>query len=135
PHRPIMIHRALLGSMERFFGILIEHYAGAFPIWLAPVQAIVLPVSDQNREYASQVVEQLRTAGIRALLDDSSEKIGHKIREAELAKIPYMLVVGAKEAASGQVAVRRRRMGDLGQMPVERFLQLIGGEIASKAPQ
>lgn len=135
PHRPIMIHRALLGSMERFFGILIEHYAGAFPIWLAPVQAIVLPVSDQNREYASQVVEQLRTAGIRALLDDSSEKIGHKIREAELAKIPYMLVVGAKEAASGQVAVRRRRMGDLGQMPVERFLQLIGGEIANKAPQ
>ncbi|MDZ7294523.1 MAG: threonine--tRNA ligase [candidate division KSB1 bacterium] len=135
PHRPFMIHRALLGSMERFFGILIEHYAGAFPIWLAPVQAIVLPVSDQNREYASQVVEQLRTAGIRALLDDSSEKIGHKIREAELAKIPYMLVVGAKEAASGQVAVRRRRMGDLGQMPVERFLQLIGGEIASKAPQ
>ncbi len=135
PHRPIMIHRALLGSMERFFGIMLEHYGGAFPIWLAPVQAIVLPVSEQHMEYAAKVLQELRAAGIRAVLDESNEKIGHKIREAELARIPYMLVVGAKEQARGQVAVRRRRKGDLGAMSLGAFLQLIGEEIASKAPQ
>jgi threonyl-tRNA synthetase len=135
PHRPIMIHRALLGSLERFFGILIEHYAGAFPIWLAPVQAIVLPVSDDNRDYAREVERQLREAGIRAAMDERSEKIGHKIREAELAKIPYMLIVGGKEVSTGQVAVRRRRKGDLGQMPLPKFLEMIGEEILSKAPQ
>jgi threonyl-tRNA synthetase len=130
-----MIHRALLGSLERFFGILIEHYAGAFPIWLAPVQAVVLPVSDDNRAYGHEVADQLRAAGIRVEIDDSSEKIGYKIRGAELAKIPYMLIVGAKEVASKEVAVRRRRKGDLGRMPLAKFLEMIGEEIASKAPQ
>lgn len=135
PHRPIMIHRALLGSLERFFGILIEHYAGAFPIWLAPVQAIVLPVSAENLPYGNEVVRQLRAAGIRVAIDESNEKIGYKIRQAELAKIPYMLIVGAKEVANTQVAVRRRRKGDLGMMRVAQFLEMIGQEIASKAPQ
>ncbi|MGQ9561826.1 MAG: threonine--tRNA ligase [Candidatus Oleimicrobiaceae bacterium] len=135
PHRPIMIHRALLGSLERFFGILIEHYAGAFPIWLAPVQATVLPVSAENVPYGNEVVRQLRAAGIRVAIDESNEKIGYKIRQAELAKIPYMLIVGAKEVANRQVAVRRRRKGDLGMMPLAQFLEMIGQEIARKAPQ
>lgn len=107
-HRPFLIHRALLGALERFFGILIEHYAGAFPVWLAPVQAIVLPIVDDINEYAGKIREKLAAAGIRAQLDDRSEKINLKIREAEVSKIPYMLVVGAREAETGKVTVRRR---------------------------
>ena len=113
PHRPIMIHRALLGSLERFFGILIEHYAGAFPIWLAPVQAIVLPVSDNQQEYALQIADRLASEGIRVETDTKSEKIGHKIRLAETSKIPYMLIVGAKEIEQNNVSVRRRVKGEL----------------------
>ena len=106
-HRPFLIHRALLGALERFFGILIEHYAGAFPVWLAPVQAIVLPIVDDINEYAGKIREKLSAAGVRTQLDTRSEKINLKIREAEVSKIPYMLVVGAREAETGKVTVRR----------------------------
>jgi threonyl-tRNA synthetase len=129
PHRPIMIHRALFGSMERFFGIVIEHYAGAFPLWLSPVQAIVLNITEKQEEYAYQVYQQLRRAGLRAEVDTRSEKIGAKIRQAQLKKIPFMLVVGAREAERGQVAVRERGRGDTGAVAVdavmERALSLI----------
>jgi threonyl-tRNA synthetase len=113
-HRPYMIHRALLGSIERFFGILLEHYEGALPLWLAPVQAVVLPVMPENHEYAWSVMEDLRKQGIRAEIDSRNEKIGYRIREAQMQKIPYMLVVGGREAAEGTVAVRSRKEGDLG---------------------
>jgi len=108
PHQPLMVHRALYGSIERFFGILIEHYAGAFPVWLAPVQAIVLPITDRQTEYAREVRKQLDAAGIRATVDERSEKVNLKIRDAQLQKIPYMLVVGDREQQSGKVAVRNR---------------------------
>ena len=121
-HQPVMVHRALWGSVERFFGVLIEHYAGAFPLWLAPVQAIVLPITDRQNEYAQQVAGQLGAAGIRTELDSRSEKVNFKIREAQLQKIPYMLVVGGREAEAGTVAVRHRRRGDLGAKPVEEFI-------------
>jgi threonyl-tRNA synthetase len=133
-HQPLMVHRALYGSVERFFGILIEHYAGAFPVWLAPVQAIVLPITDRQLDYARQVVERLKQAGIRVSLDDRSEKVNLKIREAQLQKIPYMLVVGDREAQSGAVSVRNRKHGDLGAQSVEEFLARIGTLIESKAP-
>jgi len=118
-HRPVMIHRALLGSLERFFGILIEHYAGAFPLWLAPVQAVVIPVAERHAEYAKGVEERLRAKGVRVKLDDRSERMNYKIREAQVQKIPYMLVVGDKEVEGGTVAVRHRHAGDLGAQPVE----------------
>ncbi len=121
-HQPLMVHRALYGSVERFFGILLEHYAGAFPVWLAPVQAVVLPITDRQLDYARQVKERLVAAGVRANLDDRSEKVNLKIRDAQLQKIPYMLVVGDREAQSGQVAVRHRKRGDLGAKPVEEFV-------------
>ena len=111
-HQPLMVHRALYGSIERFFGILIEHYAGAFPVWLAPVQAIVLPITDKQGEYAKEVYGKLKAAGFRVELDERSEKVNFKIREAQMAKIPYMLVVGEREAAAGQVSVRNRKQGD-----------------------
>jgi threonyl-tRNA synthetase len=133
-HQPLMVHRALYGSVERFFGILLEHYAGAFPVWLAPVQAVVLPITDRNAEYARQVVEKLRQAGVRATLDDRSEKVNLKIREAQLQKIPYMLVVGDREAQNGTVAVRNRKHGDQGARSVEDFLAQIRELIDSKAP-
>src|SRR5690606_31947788 len=114
--QPIMIHRALMGSLERFFGILIEHYAGAFPLWLAPVQALVIPIKDDLHEYAGQVWQELKSHGIRAEMDLRNEKLGHKIREAQLQKVPYMLVVGAKERDAGQVSVRSRVEGDRGTM-------------------
>ncbi|HEX5729280.1 threonine--tRNA ligase, partial [Microbacterium sp.] len=117
-HRPVMIHRALMGSFERFIGILIEHYAGEFPLWLAPVQARVLPLADRHADYAREVAEALAEAGLRAELDDRTESVGRKIREAELRKVPYMLVVGDREAESGSVAVRRHRAGDRGSAPV-----------------
>ncbi len=129
-HRTVMIHRAMLGSMERFLGILIEHTGGAFPVWLAPVQTIVVPVSEKFAEYGATVQQQLDSLGIRAQLDSRNEKLGYKIREAQLQKIPYMLVVGAKEEESKQVAVRLRTGEDRGPQDVEAFaegvLTLIG---------
>jgi threonyl-tRNA synthetase len=121
-HRPVVIHRAIFGSFERFIAILIEHYAGAFPLWLAPVQAILLPIADRHMDYARSVRERLAAEGLRVELDERQEKIGYKIREAQLQKIPYMLVVGDKEAADGAVAVRSRTGGDLGPRSVEDFL-------------
>jgi threonyl-tRNA synthetase len=120
-HRPVMIHRALMGSFERFIGILIEHYAGEFPLWLAPVQATVLPIADRHVDYAREVASTLREAGLRVEIDERSESIGKKIREAEVLKIPYMLVVGDQEREAGEVAVRRHKEGDIGTMPVPEF--------------
>ena len=115
---PVMIHRALLGSIERFLGILIEHYAGEFPVWLAPVQARVLPIADRHVDFARRVVTELRATGVRAELDERSESVGRKIRDAELEKVPFMLVVGDEEERAGGVAVRRHGEGDLGLMPL-----------------
>jgi threonyl-tRNA synthetase len=134
-HRPVMIHRALLGSFERFIGILIEHYAGEFPLWLSPVQAAILPIADRHVEYASKVAEELRGASLRAEVDERSESIGRKIRDAELHKAPYMLIVGDAEAEAGTVAVRRHREGDIGTMPVTEFRDLATEEVASKRPR
>src|SRR5215217_5505038 len=122
-HMPVMIHRALFGSFERFIGILLEHTAGELPFWLAPVQASVLPIADRHNDYAEQVAEQLRDAGLRTDLDERTESIGKKIRSAELEKIPYMLVVGDREAENGEVGVRRHREGDLGSMPVKDLVE------------
>jgi threonyl-tRNA synthetase len=131
-HRPVMIHRALMGSFERFMGILIEHYAGEFPLWLAPVQALVLPVSDRHLGYAAEVQERLAAAGLRARVDDRSESIGRMIRDAELAKVPYMLVVGDREAESDAAALRRHREGDLGTAPVEEIAARLSTEVAER---
>ena len=133
-HQPLMVHRALFGSVERFFGILIEHYAGAFPVWLAPVQAIVLPITDRQLEYSRQVRDRLVAAGIRATVDERSEKVNLKIRDAQLQKIPFMLVVGDREQQSGQVAVRNRKHGDQGVKSVDEFLAEIQKLIAAKTP-
>ncbi|HUK19397.1 MAG TPA: threonine--tRNA ligase [Bryobacteraceae bacterium] len=132
-HQPVMVHRALYGSIERFFGILIEHYAGAFPVWLAPVQAIVLPITDRQTEYARSVRQKLDAAGVRATVDERSEKVNLKIREAQLQKIPYMLVVGDREQQNGQVAVRNRKHGDQGAKPLDEFIGEIRRLIESKA--
>jgi threonyl-tRNA synthetase len=132
-HQPLMVHRALYGSIERFFGILIEHYAGAFPVWLSPVQAIVLPITDRQTEYAKAIQKQLDAAGIRATVDERSEKVNFKIREAQMQKIPYMLVVGDREQENGKVAVRNRKQGDLGVKTLEEFLGEIRHLIDSKA--
>jgi len=131
-HRPIVIHRAIFGSFERFIAILIEHYAGAFPLWLAPVQAIVLPISDRHLPYASSVRDELRAAGLRVGLDERQEKIGYKIREAQLQKVPYMLVVGDREAADGTVSVRTRTGGDQGAATVGDFAAAATQEVSSK---
>ena len=131
-HRPIMIHRVVFGSIERFIGILIEHFAGAFPTWLAPVQVKVLPISDKFMEYAQKVQEELDAAGIRSEIDTRAEKIGYKIREAQKAKIPYMLVVGQKESEEGTVSVRSRFAGEEGTKTVDEFLAQIKEEVASK---
>ena len=122
-HRPVVIHRAIFGSFERFLALLIEHFAGAFPLWLAPVQAILLPIADRHLDYARSVRDQLAAAGLRVELDERQEKIGYKIREAQLQKIPYMLVVGDKEAEDRAVAVRSRTGGDQGARPVDVFLE------------
>jgi threonyl-tRNA synthetase len=132
--QPLMVHRALYGSVERFFGILLEHYAGAFPVWLAPIQAIVLPITDRHLEYARQVGRRLADAGIRAQVDDRGEKVSFKIREAQLQKIPYMLVVGDREAHSGSVSVRNRRHGDQGVKPLDGFLEEIQKIVVNKTP-
>ena len=131
-HRPIMIHRVAFGSIERFIGILIEHFAGAFPTWLAPVQVKVLPISDKYMEYARKVTGELEEAGIRVELDVRSEKIGYKIREAQMQKIPYMLVVGQKEEEEHAVAVRSRFLGDEGQKDLGQFIQAVKKEINGK---
>ncbi len=131
-HRTIMVHRTVLGSMERFIGGLIEHYAGAFPVWLAPVQAAILPVSDQYLPFAERVWGRLVSEGCRATLDRRDAKLGYKIREAELQKVPYMLIIGGKEEASGSVAVRRHGQGDLGSIPLDEFVSRLKAETAEK---
>jgi len=133
-HQPLMVHRALFGSVERFFGILIEHYAGAFPVWLAPVQAVVLPITDRQLEYSRGVRDRLVAAGIRATVDERNEKVNLKIRDAQLQKVPFMLVVGDREQQSGQVAVRNRKHGDQGVKTVDEFLSDISKLIAAKTP-
>lgn len=131
-HRPIMIHRVAFGSIERFIGILIEHFAGAFPTWLAPVQVKVLPISEKYMDYANKVMNDLKDAGIRTEIDDRAEKIGYKIREARLQKIPYMLVVGAKEEEEGKVSVRSRFMGDEGAKDLNEFIDSVKEEIKNR---
>jgi len=128
-HQPYMVHRALLGSLERFFGILIEHYAGAFPLWLAPEQVRVLPISEKQLDFANDMAARLRAADIRVTVDPNSEKVGAKIRRAQMDKVPIMAVVGGREAEAGAVAVRRREGGDQGAMPVDAFLALIRAEL------
>lgn len=131
-HRPAMIHRVVYGSMERFLALLIEHYAGAFPLWLAPVQAVVIPITDRQHAYALEIKDMLRNKKVRVEMDDRNEKVGYKIREAQVQKIPYMLVIGDKEVAARSVAVRHREQGDLGAVPLESFLAKIKEEIDEK---
>ena len=130
--RPYMVHRALMGSFERFIGVLLEHYAGALPVWLSPVQAAVLNIAPEQEQYCKDVVKKLKEAGIRVNFDDRNEKIGHKIRENAMQKIPYLLVVGGKEVESGAVAVRARGNKDLGSMPVEKFIELVKDDVKNK---
>jgi threonyl-tRNA synthetase len=131
-HRPYTVHRALLGSMERFFGILIEHYAGAFPVWLSPEQVIILPVSEKFNEYAQKVNSILSEKGFRSITDLRNEKLSYKIREAELLKIPFMAVVGEKEASTNTLSIRTRGREDLGSMSIDSFVQRLTE--ASKIP-
>ena len=131
-HHVIMIHRALLGSIERFIGILIEHYAGNFPLWLAPVQVRVLPVSDRYVDYATSVYQKLRDSGLRVELDDRPLTVSYRIREAEEEKIPYMVIVGSREAESSTISVRRHTIGDLGQFSLEEFIAKVKEEIANR---
>ena len=133
PHRPVMVHRALFGSIERFFGVLIEHYAGAFPMWLAPVQVAVLPITDRINEYAEMVAQELRVAGLRVETNVRSDKIGAKIRDAQLQKIPFMLVLGDREMQEGNVAVRERSRGDIGAMPLDEFKEMARRLVESRA--
>jgi threonyl-tRNA synthetase len=133
PHRPVMIHRALFGSLERFFGVLIEHYAGAFPLWLAPVQVAVLPITDRINEYAEAVGRELRDAGLRVEMNLRSEKIGAKIRDAQLQKVPFMLVLGDREMEQKAVAVRERASGDIGVMSVEEFREMARSLVGTRA--
>ncbi|HHW09159.1 MAG TPA: threonine--tRNA ligase [Firmicutes bacterium] len=130
--RPVMIHRAILGSMERFLGVLVEHYAGAFPLWLSPVQAVVLPITDALNDYAGEVAEALRQAGFRVEVDGRSEKIGYKIRQAQMQKVPYMIILGEKEKAAGNVAVRHRSEGDLGQFTLPELLSRMAAEVKNR---
>jgi threonyl-tRNA synthetase len=131
-HRPFMVHRALLGSLERFFGVLTEHYGGAFPVWLAPVQALLVPITDKHMEYAEQVRRRLDEAGIRAEIDQSRDRMQAKIRRAQLQKIPYMLILGNKEQEADAVALRLRSGEDLGAVPVDEFIARAQGEIAAR---
>src|SRR6476659_2136277 len=132
-HQPLMVHRALYGSIERVFGTLIEHYAGAFPVWLAPVQVVVMPITDRQQEYAQKVHAQLEAAGLRAHLDDRKEKVNLKIRDAQMQKVPYMLVVGDREAEAGTVSVRHRKHADMGVKPLDQFIAEVSQLIASKS--
>ncbi|MCK5076692.1 MAG: threonine--tRNA ligase, partial [Calditrichia bacterium] len=131
-HRPIMIHRALMGSLERFFGILVEHYAGLFPLWLAPIQGVIIPITDDQHTYAEELLLKLRNTGFRFELDSRSEKMGYKIREAETKKIPYMLVIGKKEVEIRAISVRHKGDGDLGTMAVDDFITKIHEEIRER---
>ena len=131
-HRPVVIHRAPFGSMERFIGVLIEHTAGNFPLWLAPVQAMVLPIAEDVHDYAKSVHQALLEAGIRAELDTRSEKIGKKIRDAEISKIPCMIVIGQKEQESGEVSLRRHRIGDEGRFGVSGLIDKLKKEITGR---
>jgi threonyl-tRNA synthetase len=133
-HRPAMIHRAMLGSFERFMGILIEHYAGEFPLWLAPTQAIVLPIADRHLDYARSVADALQAADLRGRVDARSESVGKKIAEAEGQKIPVMLVVGDREQEAGAVAVRRLGRRDLGSQPLAAVLEELQAEVAARTP-
>ena len=128
-HRPVMIHRAPFGSMERFVAVLLEHCAGNFPLWLAPQQVAILPVSEKYHDYAASLTQLLENYDIRALVDERSEKIGRKIRDAEISKVPYMLIVGEKEQEAATVSVRRHGEGDKGSMPVSEFAAMINEEI------
>jgi threonyl-tRNA synthetase len=132
-HRPVMIHRALMGSYERFIGILLEHFGGELPVWLAPLQVIVLPIADRHNGYAASVRDRLSGAGVRVELDDRTESVGRKIRDAELRKVPFMLVVGDREQESGEVGVREHRAGDTGATATEDFLRRIVNLISSRS--
>ncbi len=134
-HRPIVIHRAPFGSLERFIGILIEHFAGAFPTWLAPVQVKILPITDEYLPYAREIVSRLQESNIRVEIDDRNEKVGYKIRESEIHKIPYMLIIGQNEVENNLVAVRKRKQGDIGKIPFAEFLSMITNEIDNKIIQ
>ena len=131
-HRPVVIHRAIFGSFERFIAMILEHYAGALPLWLAPVQTVVLPISDRHLAYAASVRDALGAAGLRAELDERQEKIGYKIREAQLQKIPYMLVVGDRESADGTVSVRTRKGGDQGSQKLDAFIATALSEVRDR---
>jgi threonyl-tRNA synthetase len=133
-HTPYMVHRALLGSLERFVGALIEHTAGAFPLWLAPVQVKVLPITDRNHDHARRVAAALKESGLRVEVDDRNEKLGYKIRQGRLERTPYLLVIGDREQESEQVAVRGRTEGDLGAMSLDAFLDRVRPEMAPKTP-
>ena len=130
--RPIMLHRVILGSMERFLGMLIEHYAGAFPVWLSPAQVTVIPITERSHDYADEILSRLQGEGIRAEVDKRSEKLQYKIRDKEMQKLPYMLIVGDKEKDAGTVSLRARKEGNLGSVKLEEFLSRIKDEIASK---
>ena len=130
---PVMIHFALMGSIERFLSVYIEHTAGAFPLWLAPVQIAIIPISaEKHSEYASEIAKQFKNYDLRIMIYDQNESLGKKIREAEMQKIPYLLIVGDKEITANAIGVRQRGKGDLGQMPVDKFTQKINGEIINK---
>jgi threonyl-tRNA synthetase len=131
-HQPLMVHRALYGSIERFFGILIEHYGGAFPLWLAPVQMVVMPITDRQQEYAQKVQARLEAAGFRSHLDDRKEKVNLKIRDAQMQKVPYMLVVGDREAEAGAVSVRHRKHADMGAKPLDEFIAEVAKLVETK---
>jgi threonyl-tRNA synthetase len=131
-HRPVMIHRAPFGSLERFVAVLIEHCAGEFPLWLSPEQFIVLPISEKYEDYAKKVLESLNNSDIRGLIDSRDEKIGRKIRDAEVKKIPFMLILGEKEMNEGKVAIRRQGKGDIGVAPIAEFIDLVNEEVKSK---
>jgi threonyl-tRNA synthetase len=132
PHRPYMIHRALMGSVERFFGVLVEHYGGAFPVWLAPVQATLIPIADRHVDYSLQVAKRLKSAGLRVEVDESSGRMRNKIRKAQEQKVPYMLIVGDREVESGQVSVRLRSGEDLKGKPVDDFIAMAQQAIDEK---
>jgi threonyl-tRNA synthetase len=132
PEVPLIIHRAPLGTHERFIGFLLEHYAGKFPVWLAPLQVKILPISDKFMDYANTILETLKKSDIRVEIDDRHEKIGRKIRDTEMQKVPYMLVVGEKEMTEGKISIRRQGKGDLGSKKVEEFITEIVAEIKER---
>jgi len=133
PHRPVMIHRAPFGSMERFCGVLIEHFGGDFPVWLSPEQVRLVPISEKTLDYGREILSRLKSAGVRASIDEHNDKLGAKIRRAEIEKVPYTLVLGAKEAEANSVSVRSRARGDEGVVPVDQFLAKIQEEIRQRS--